>query len=303
MSSLQANSSTVITTKAARLFVNGALIADNKITVGNTVFSNAGFRVGSNVYSTTNSTAVAFVTQKMFIGGRELGIPFGGIVNYQEFTANGTWYNPYANATVNANMTNTEQAIVMVWGAGGTGDSIDNVGGGGGACIVSILPLSSFTTTCAVTVGAGNATNGGNGGNSSMVVNSSVTIIGYGGTGAPLGNIGGGGGGAGVLGMGSSLTGGAPLPGSTSTYGGGTGAGTAGTSIFGGGGGGDGNGGGAIFGGGGGSNGTRGTSVLAGSGGDTTDLAQTPGGGGGSVAGTRTGARGEVRVWVIGNNT
>lgn len=224
-------------------------------------------------------------------------------------------------------LTGNEQVLVMAWGGGGGagGGTTTRTGGGGGGCSVSIVPLSSFSNTCAVTIGAGGAgTNNGtgvSGGSTTLVVNSSCTITAYGGAGGAQGA---GGGGGGTLGAGSSSAGGAPLGGAagasqggTSTYGGGggtsgTGGSTGGPSIFGGGGGGQqtGLGGNSIYGAAGGSGessvNTAAISVFGGFGGSNTIAPTTPGGGGGAdnpASVVSNGARGEVRVWIIGRSS
>jgi hypothetical protein len=176
------------------------------------------------------------------------------------------------------------------------------------------LPLSSFTNTCSIIVGPETPTGTANGQPSVFVVNSTCNVIAYGGVSGAAGVPGGGGGWHGV---GSGATGGGPLPGNStaasavSTFGGGggrSGAGSSGgSSIFGGGGGVDvlGTAGGAsIFGGGGGSDaGFEGPSILGGSGsGGSGAIAPGGGGGTGSLNGGTdlTGARGEVRAWLIG---
>lgn len=243
--------------------------------------------------------------------------------------------NAFYKATItqdNGGLTGNEQVLIMAWGAGGGagGGTTTRTGGGGGGCTISTLQLSDLANTCLVTVGVGgvgtNAGTGASGGSTTFVVNSSVTVTAYGGAGGAQGA---GGGGGGTLAAGSSSAGGAPLGGAAgasvggaSTFGGGggtsgTGSSTGGLSIFGGGGGGQQNGLGgiSIYGAAGGAGQTWATtdvatSIFGGSGGGGTQaspIAPTaPGGGGRSLNPTTTasdGARGEVRVWVIGRSS
>lgn len=277
------------------------------LTVGNVSINSSAIAVGD-----VSLTPTAISTPSLIVGG----VPFGGgmlggIIDYKEFTANSTWYNPYANASVNSSLTGYEQVLVMAWGGGGGGASNNTIyrGGGGGACSLGYYTLSFLANSVSVIVGLGGTssrttttavTDAGNGGNSSF-----DNLDAYGGSGGGATAAGGGGG---TLSAGSQTSGGNPLPGSVSTYGGGNPS--QGLSIFGGGGGGAANtqGGSSVYGGGGGAGGAflapfeGGQSILGGKGGDVgSNNAAIPGGGGGCSNNIAyPGARGEVRVWVIG---
>lgn len=214
------------------------------------------------------------------------------IVAYQAFTASGTWNKP-------AGTLGSALIIVECIGAGGGGVNSSGIGGGGGGRVLRILPASAVGSSVTVTVGAGgaNGTSGSQGGASSF----GSLVIAYGGGGAAAPN-GGGGGGA----KGPGLSTGAPggPAGGTSTnrngVGGGHGSdgtGAGGDGYEGGGGGGAGTAGGSSVYGGGAGGTTGGTSTFAGNGGNTSQAGFAPGGGGGGGA---SGARGEVRVWVMG---
>ncbi len=224
-------------------------------------------------------------------------------IDYQVFTASGTWNKP-TNIPTNA------MVLIEAWGGGGAGgdnngsSSSSGGGGGGGEYMSRIMRATDVTSTVAVSVGSGGIAvdngNGGDGGNSSF----GSYVVASGGKG-------------GTSGANSSDAvggrGGAP-------YGPGTAPNTNGE-FWSGGGGGDAwtDGGNAVFGGGGGggssNNATNGTgaaggiSINGGSGGGGIDngtaiAGSVPGGGGGGSSGSAgipaNGARGEVRVWVIG---
>lgn len=302
MSIFLANTANITNTNVDNITPNTGIAISDVLQVGNNILSSNLLTVGS-----VTVTPTALNTPKLIVSGSFAGIIPGGVISYQEFTANGVWYNPYSNASANAYMTNNEQVLIMAWGAGGSGSQGggDDGSGGGGACVVGILPISEFTTTCAVTVGTGNTSFGGRGEDTTFVINANKTLTAYAGAGS--GGADNGGGGGGVLAAGSGTTGGRPSGGSStnpSTYGGGGGStgGDGGDSIFGGGGAGDsgGAGGASVFGGGGGGDGGSGTSSLAGNGGTSGASPGTPGGGGGAGGTRYIGARGEVRVWVIG---
>lgn len=226
-------------------------------------------------------------------------------------------------------LTGNEQVIAYVIAGGGGGSSNNTiaVGGGGGAGGIALYKLNELASTVSITVGAGGTASrttttavaiAGAGANSSF---GSFTVCG--GAGAAATGIGGGGGGTFSNGV-TTGAGGTPLggavgaPGGTSTFGGGGGGNAAnaagGDSIYGGGGGArnSNNGGASIFGGGGGgaslstTTSVGGSSAFAGRGGTGNTsgafAGSTPGGGGGaSNNAANTGGRGEVRVWVIGN--
>lgn len=225
------------------------------------------------------------------------------------------------SSTVNTSFTGSEQVLVMAWGGGGGGYGSASfvAGGGGGACVIGMFKLSDATSSVAVTVGGGGAAQGGNGVNSVFAINATSSIIAYGGQGCPAASNTAAG--AGVMGIATSAgTGGAPVGGTVGFTGlasamGGGGASfgspwVGGASVFGGGGGGSytvgAAGGNSVYGGGGGGL-TAGVSVFGGNGGLVTSsgagtVGSVPGGGGGSNTSTfgLAGARGEVRVWVIG---
>lgn len=244
--------------------------------------------------------------------------------DYQLFTSSGTWNKP-------TGLTGNEFVIVQVWGAGGAGGGIAAStgtagGGGGGSYVEGKFRASDLTATVSVAVApttTGTTSNGSNGNTSSF--GTYVTAYGGGGGSAATGgSIFGGGGGAGVLGAGASSTtstsgaGGGPLGGAAGVDGGFGGGGGGANSAYGGGGGGkSGSGGNSLWGGGGGGSwngatGTAGTSVFGGAGGAAAansagSTGVVPGGGGGGAQQTSSsatfaggsGARGEIRVWVI----
>lgn len=203
--------------------------------------------------------------------------------DYQVFTASGTWTKPTGLST-NASVR------VQIWGAGGSGGKGDSGGlfgggGGGGAYTEFTVLASSLPATAAVVVGNGgasrttNTTAGLDGGNSSF-----NGVVAYGGKGGTAIGGGLGGGQFGSTASGNQLWDGGEggtgaVAGSSSTYGGGGGGTTQGS--------------------------IPGSSKLGGSGGAALTAGNIPGGGGGGakhVGGTVSGAgaRGEVRVWVIG---
>lgn len=292
---------------SANLNTNNTIFVDrlttNNVTVNSQSIAVAGTPIINNSQITVGNvtlTPTALSIPSLFIGGVSYFGSTMGVVNAQIFTSNGTWVKP---ATAN-NSDPRNQVLIMAWGRGG--DGITDYGGGGAACVIHTLPLSNLTNTCAVTVGSTIGANFIR--DSTFVVNTSATIVAYGGANGSSSN---GGGGGGSLSAGSFRSGGDVLGGNTtvsnSTFGGGAGANNtvvAGWSIFGGGGGGFTSGGGnSIFGGGGGggSASNAGISVLGGNGGQGTSIPATPpGGGGAGRSGNFSGARGEVRVWVIG---
>jgi hypothetical protein len=310
------NATVTNTVVSSKLTIGNNAVVVESLSVGNVSINSSAIAVGN-----VSITPTAVSTPSLILGGTAfVGGTFGGIVNYQEFTANSTWYNPLANAAANASLTGNEQVFVMAWGGGGGGVSNNTVsyGGGGGACVLGYYSLSNLANTISVTVGSGGAatratttavTGGTTGGNTSF-----GSLVVYGAI-AGASDVAGGGGG--ILSGGTAYSGGSPLGGAVSTYGGGQGSqslgGQGGSSIFGGGGGArNANAGGtSVYGGGGGaaanSNQTMvgGTSILGGSGGAANTsgafAGSVPAGGGGATnAAANTGARGEVRVWVIG---
>ena len=216
-------------------------------------------------------------------------------VDYQVFTASGTWTKP---AGVSANAI----VIVMAWGGGGAGgDSLGNVtsgtggGGGGGGFFEYVFRAADLTATEAVVVGAGGtAVSGaaGNSGGTSTFAGESA----WGGAGGQSRNsanpIASGGGSPGVDGS---------MPGDGDIW---TGGGGASGSAFSGGYGTNGGGGGGSSGGGAGGLSSRGGNGGAGATNANATSGSAPGGGGGGCAGSSgaagNGARGEVRVWTIG---
>lgn len=237
-------------------------------------------------------------------------------VDYQEFSANGTWTKP-------PGLAGNELVIVEVWGGGGGGSSYGDGGGGGGGGYCRREYLSSeLAATETVTIGAGGAVNAP-GGTTTFSSGADICRAYGGGQGGPGANYGGGGGG-GTLSAGTAGAAGATggtggtgysssiaTPSDTDALSPDSGAGGGGTihprAFWGGGGGGVGSaGGGAVsdggysaFGGGGGGGGTigiGGISLHGGDGGAHGAAGVIPAGGGGCLA---AGANGLCRVWVI----
>ncbi len=305
------NATVTNTVVSSKLTIGNNAVVES-LTVGNVSINSSAIAVGN-----VSITPAAISTPSLILGGSAFsGGLFGGIVDYQEFTANGTWYNPYANASANAFLTGYEQVFVMAWGGGGGATSNNTIarGGGGGACALGYYTLANLSNTVTVTIGGGGTSartttaalsTAVNGGNTSF---GSLIAYGGGGGGPSLG-----GGGGGILGSGTTAgIGGSPLGGTegfsslggVSTFGGGgsSQANSGGASIFGGGGAGNSGGGSSVYGGGAGTlSANTGTSILGGSGGSLGTSGAIPGGGGSSnTSSANTGARGEVRVWVIG---
>lgn len=262
---------------------------------------------------------------------------FSNVLNYQVFTGSGTWTKP-ASGVNDFVFIQAWGAGGGGGGSVTGGTSRQGAGGGGGAYAEAKFRLSDLLATETVTIGAGGVGNsaaaGSVGGNTTFGAH--LTAFGGGGGGQGNSSVGGGAGGAGVTsvgnsggvgtaGAGGSLLGGASgSSGSDSTFGGGGGAtagnGAGGNSYYGGGGGGSngGVGGNSIYGGGGGGAGSAGAgglgSLYGGTGGagfngatgvGNPGVAPAGGGGGSTDNGTANraggaGARGEVRVWVIG---
>lgn len=309
-------------------FTNSITITANNVTFGNIAITANSLTVGNSVVNCGSISVPRVTMLGSSFGGST--IPLGGIVDFQEFTAGaGTWFNPIANAVSNASLTGYEQVFIMMWGGGANSPSSTatfySTTGGGGSCLIISLPLSSFTNTCALTVGA-SSTSAANGGNTTFTVNSTVTLAAYGGA---AGNSTAVGAGAGVFGPPPSMTTpGGPLGNSTAngvSIFGGTGSGNNAFTIFGGTGGagltdmGEGNAyllpGKSIFGGVGGDAQNRSTwaplpvefdgdyrsfSTFAGDIARGGNRGNNPGAGSGNQTSTLATGSGRIRVWVIG---
>lgn len=249
------------------------------------------------------------------IRGRLVGTGTGATgaqIDRQVFTVSGTWTKPTGFPA-------TSLVIIEMWGAGGGGGTATGHGGGGGGGYTRVTTkLSDLTGTVSVTVGAGGAATLAGGSS-----NFGGLWFAYGGGGS-AGGVGAGGGGQLTAGVSSTISNtggeggrphGGPMAQSGNPDGNAGGGGSAGVfsgrggdGIYGGGGGGGapGAGGMSLYGGGGGSGGTHGTgglSVFGGAGGAYSGGPQpgvAPGGGGAGAGGGAAGARGEVRVTVIG---
>lgn len=226
----------------------------------------------------------------------------GSHVNYQAFTASGTWTKP-------AGLSADAVVIVEVWGGGGGGgrqsSSSGGSGGGGGGFATETLLASNVGSTVAITVGAGGAGatvsgNAGAAGGASSFGSAVVAYPGGGGSGLQTGaRSGGSGGGHSATGdfwagKGAGRTSGGDTVVATfpDLYCGGGGCQTNSVATRG------------VYGGGGGGNHlvSGQPSKYAGAGGNVGANGGVPAGGGGgaqSVAGG-SGGRGEVRVWTIG---
>lgn len=301
------------------LSINGASVAAPlyNIDVGFFQVNSSQLSINSTVVANSSSLDVlSLVLNGTAYTGGLLPFGTGGVVNTQIFTANGTWTNPYYEQS---GLNGNETVFVMLWGGGGGGFGVTNGrGGGGGSCVIGNFKLSTIIDfTLPVIVGLGGGA-GVAGGTSSFGNNlTSVALSAYGGAGSTGTTAGTAGGGGGLFAVGSGGNGGGPLGGTgggslattSSTFGGGGAAntlfGNGGFSIFGGAGGtaSTGTGGDSVYGGGGGADASlQGNSVFGGEGGSRTVAPTTPGGGGGANTATTsffTGARGEVRVWVI----
>ncbi len=238
----------------------------------------------------------------------------GSHVNYQVFTASGTWTKP-------SNLSADAIVIVEAWGGGGGGSRCPigtdriSAGGGGGAYQCREFLASSLGATVSVTVGAGGAgsttdstpSTAGDGGSSTFGTVLTAFAGGGGRTASPIAANGGNGGSyevsavsyisLGVWGGNGGSTGAVGAPGIFWGGGGGSGGNDGGNGWFGGGGGGGGQttvqpGGTSRYGGAGGAGGVTGVGTPG----------SAPGGGGGGGRGNNggAGARGEVRVWTIG---
>jgi hypothetical protein len=277
----------------------------------------AGSNVGSS-FALRTATGSAFTATNFLVAGTLYWFEYDGVdgyarlesaasaqINYQSFTASGTWTKPSGYAS-------TARVLIQLWGAGGGGSTNTNgPGGGGGAYNERWLNLSDMASSETVTIGAGGAAgaSGSVGGTTSV----GSLLQAFGGGGGTSNTTGGGGGGqlsAGTgAGQGGAPSGGAVgTPGGNGNSGGGGAAGVnnGGDGIWGGGGGGGcgvsnqgASGGKSLYGGGGGAaagGGTGGTSVHGGAGGASGVAGSAPGGGGGRNA---AGARGEVRITVF----
>lgn len=231
--------------------------------------------------------------QVLTSGGASAAPSWGNLVDYQVFTASGTWTKP-------AGISADAIVFVRMWAGGGGGHPTSfNGGGGGGGYGELWLKASDLGATEAVTVGGGGAA-GAAGGNTTF---DGRTVFGGG---AGLTTPGGAGGNS--FSQGPQAGSGSP---SAVSFLGGTGSsavlGYGGAGEFWGGGAGghdQGDGGQAIWGGGGGAGGTGGAlggaSTFGGIGGAPNGAGSAPAGGGGGGATAGAGARGEVRVWIIG---
>lgn len=298
-------------------------------------FAGANFSYGV-VYDGTGSAGGYMSTPKITKNVNNIKTE---VVNTQIFTANGTWVRP---AWLTSNSLVIVHMWGGGGGAYANTISTNKVGagGGGGAFVFGYYKGSILTGNVTVTVGSGGASsriaNASAGGNSIFSATGAIlTAYGGGGGGANATHVIAGGGG-GWISAGGTGTSGAPLGGvitvntlgNDSTFGGGgtiatpgaTAPANSGSSVYGGGagatetvGGGTGYAGDSIFGGGGGGGRSNtlyfGTSVYGGRGGSgysvlfvPTDVAQPPGGGGGTDALNTIGwdgARGEVRVYSL----
>lgn len=258
-------------------------------------------------------TGNTHIANKGYVDTKVAAVKTGADTDYKQFTASGTWTKP-AGLSANA------LVFVEVWGGGGGGGNYG--AGGGGAYNSKMYRAAELGASIAVTVGAGGAGNTGDGSEGGMSAFGSLRAYGGGGGGNGAGSIGTnrrGGGGGGIASAGKNgRTGGAEggLPyigglergwdgalvqlaygasnGRGSIHGGGGGGDTGGTSGIS-----DSDGGPSVYGGGGGGGNNKkgGVSTYAGNGGAAYTNGQAPAGGGGRQA---SGARGEVRVMVIG---
>jgi hypothetical protein len=267
-------------------------ISGNAATAGSKSFGT--FTAAGGVAYATSTTALAAIgagTAGQFLVSGGAGAPTWSslsITDYQAFTASGTWTKP---AGISANAL----AVVQMWAGGGSGGRGGGTytiaeGGGGGGFGQFTIKASLLGATETITVGAGAAGvsaagTGGTGGSSAFGAFATV----FGGTGGP-GNTN-----ANIPGRGGSY-----LAAGVSTGAGSENSGADGASTYR-----------AFNGGGGGKRFSGGTgsgnnlSDNGGNGGSTDGGAGSAPGGGGAGLSTNSGtsgagARGEVRVWIIG---
>jgi len=150
------------------LTANGLSI-DSDITVGVVEVNSSQITVGSSFINSTAISVPQLTLGGIAWAGSGGSFPgFGAIVNTQIFTANGTWTNPTANASLG--LTGNEQVFIMMWGGGGggSGNSSFAAGGGGGA------GWTTATTQNSNMPGRGNA-GGGKGGGTWIVSNTGLS--------------------------------------------------------------------------------------------------------------------------------
>ena len=95
-------------------------ITNETLVSGNTRIDDNSIILGEVVLSPSQTS-----TPSLVVGGTPISSGlYGGIVDYQEFTENGVWYNPLANSTINSFLTGYEQVLMMLWGGGGGGNKV-----------------------------------------------------------------------------------------------------------------------------------------------------------------------------------
>lgn len=146
------NSIVTNTTTSEIIFLqNASFIEPTVLDIGNSSLNSVAVNVGSSVsLNTTAMYAPLFVLGAGGVGGGQ----FGPVIDYQEFTSNGTWYNPYANSSANVNLSGDEEAFIMMWSAGSSGNTsvFANKGAAGGACQIASFPISLLSNTCTATL-------------------------------------------------------------------------------------------------------------------------------------------------------